>query len=94
MPYELLERMQEIEKQHGRIRGERWGPRVIDLDILMFGNKIMTDQKLTIPHPEIHNRSFVLVPLAEIDSDCEIPGKGPISDLLATIDKSNVVQLQ
>ena len=54
----------------------------------------MTDQKLTIPHPEIHNRSFVLVPLAEIDSDCEIPGKGPISDLLATIDKSNVVQLQ
>ena len=43
MPYELLECMQEIEKQHGRIRGERWGPRVIDLDILMFGNKIMTD---------------------------------------------------
>ena len=81
MPYELLECMQEIEKQHGRIRGERWGPRVIDLDILMFGNKIMTDQKLTIPHPEIHNRSFVLVPLAEIDSDCEITGKAPSTDV-------------
>ena len=93
MPYELLERIQEIEKQHGRIRGERWGPRVIDLDILMFGNKIMTDQKLTIPHPEIHNRSFVLVPLAEIDSDCEIPGKGLISDLLATIDTVSYTHL-
>ena len=94
MPYQLLECVQEIEKQHGRIRGERWGPRVIDLDILMYGNEIMIDQKLTIPHPEIHNRSFVLVPLAEIDSDCEIPGKGSVSDLLATIDKSNIVQLQ
>ena len=83
MPLELLDCMQDIENQHGRIRKEHWGPRILDLDILIFGKKIIQDKKLTIPHPEIEKRPFVLVPLAEIDSNCSIPGIGLISDLLA-----------
>ena len=83
MPLELLDCMQDIENQHGRIRKEHWGPRILDLDILIFGKKIIQDKKLKIPHPEIEKRPFVLVPLAEIDSNCSIPGIGLISDLLA-----------
>ena len=83
MPLELLDCMQDIENQHGRIRKEHWGPRILDLDILIYRKKIIQDKKLTIPHPEIEKRPFVLVPLAEIDSNCSIPGIGLISDLLA-----------
>ena len=90
MPLELLECMQDIENQHGRIRIERWGPRTLDLDILMFGEKIIKDNKLTVPHPEIENRSFVLVPLAEIDSNCLIPGKGLVANLLNVVDQKDL----
>ena len=75
MPLELLECMQNIENQQGRIRKEHWGPRTVDLDILMFGDEIIKDDKLTIPHLEIENRSFVLAPLTEINPNCLIPGK-------------------
>ena len=94
VPYQLLACLHDIEEQHGRIRKEHWGPRILDLDILIFGNEIMVDEKLTIPHPEIENRSFVLAPLIEIDPDCIIPKKGLASDLLATIGKDNIVQIQ
>ena len=94
VPYQLLECLHDIEEKHGRIRKEHWGPRILDLDILIFGNEIMVDEKLTIPHPEIENRSFVLAPLIEIDPDCIIPKKGLASDLLATIGKDNIVQIQ
>ena len=90
MPLELLDCMQDIENQHGRIRKERWGPRILDLDILIFGKEIIQDKKLTIPHPEIEKRPFVLVPLAEIDSNCSIPGIGLISDLLAVNDQKDL----
>ena len=90
MPLELLGCMQDIENQHGRVRIERWGPRTLDLDILMFGEKIIKDNKLTVPHPEIANRSFVLVPLAEIDSNCLIPGKGPVANLLNVVDQKDL----
>tara|TARA_Y100000748_G_scaffold108025_1_gene90428 strand:+ start:769 stop:1248 length:480 start_codon:yes stop_codon:yes gene_type:complete len=94
VPHQLLECLHDIEEKHGRIRKEHWGPRILDLDILIFGNEIMVDEKLTIPHPEIENRSFVLAPLIEIDPDCIIPKKGLASDLLATIGKDNIVQIQ
>ena len=94
VPYQLLECLHDIEEKHGRIRNEHWGPRILDLDSLIFGNEIMVDEKLTIPHPEIENRSFVLAPLIEIDPDCIIPKKGLASDLLATIGKDNIVQIQ
>jgi 2-amino-4-hydroxy-6-hydroxymethyldihydropteridine diphosphokinase len=90
MPLELLDCMQDIENQHGRIRKERWGPRILDLDILIFGKEIIQDKKLTIPHSEIEKRPFVLVPLAEIDSNCSIPGIGLISDLLAVNDQKDL----
>ncbi len=79
---ELLDALQVIENEHGRVRNEHWGPRTLDLDILMFGEEVIQNDRLTIPHAEMMNRSFVLVPLAEINSDCVIPGKGIISDLL------------
>ena len=82
--------MQDIENQHGRIRKERWGPRTLDLDILIFGKEIIQDKNLTVPHPEIEKRPFVLVPLAEIDSNCSIPGVGMISDLLAVNDQKDL----
>lgn len=65
-PRELLNKLLYIEKNLGRIRDEKWGPRVIDLDILLYDNLVMDEEGLSIPHPYLHKRGFVLVPLAEI----------------------------
>ena len=65
-PEELLEQLNRIESRLGRIREEKWGPRPVDLDILLFGNRIVCTPDLTIPHPLMHERRFVLEPLAEI----------------------------
>jgi 2-amino-4-hydroxy-6-hydroxymethyldihydropteridine diphosphokinase len=89
-PLMLLDSLQAIENTHGRVRNERWGPRTLDLDILMFGNEIIQNDRLTIPHPEMLNRSFVLIPLAEIDADCVIPGKGMLKDLISNIDQEGL----
>ena len=94
MPLELLECMQNIENQQGRIRKEHWGPRTLDLDILMFGDEIIKDDKLTIPHLEIENRSFVLTPLTEINPNCLIPGEGKARDLLAILDQDDLEIIQ
>lgn len=67
-PQELLKAMQEIEHKMGRLRGPRWGPRVIDLDILLYGQEAVEDDDLVIPHPELHKRRFILEPLCEIAS--------------------------
>ena len=82
-PLPLLDQLQVIESQHGRIRqGERWGPRTLDLDLLLYGEKIINTQRLTVPHPGLHQRSFVLYPLQDIDPDLLIPGLGPLSLLI------------
>lgn len=65
-PHELLKALQRIEDTMGRTRGEKWGPRVIDLDILLYGQEIMKEDELAIPHPDLHKRRFVLEPLCEI----------------------------
>ncbi len=65
-PEELMRRLLLIERQMGRERGERWGPRVIDLDLLLYDGEVLAGPELTVPHPEMHRRAFVLVPLAEI----------------------------
>lgn len=79
----LLHYLQEIERRHGRVRdGERWGPRTLDLDLLLYGNEIFSDGELTLPHPRAHQRAFVLVPLYSIAPDVMIPGKGKVVDLL------------
>ncbi|MBF0407889.1 MAG: 2-amino-4-hydroxy-6-hydroxymethyldihydropteridine diphosphokinase [Candidatus Riflebacteria bacterium] len=68
-PYELLDFILGIEKELGRIRTLRWGPRTLDIDILFYGDKIISSPNLEVPHPHIAERLFVLVPLAEIASD-------------------------
>ncbi len=62
----LLKILQQVEDDMGRIRGERWGPRTIDLDILFYGQEIIKEKNLFIPHPELHRRRFVLIPMCEI----------------------------
>ena len=83
-PEALLDALQDIEARHGRIRaGERWGPRTLDLDILLYGDRRIDSPRLQVPHPGIAARNFVLYPLAEIAPDLDIPGLGPLPALLA-----------
>ncbi len=81
-PEALLSELQAIEQTHGRERGERWGPRTLDLDILLYGDRQLDRPHLRVPHPELTNRAFVLYPLAEIAEDLSIPGWGPLAALL------------
>lgn len=84
-PHALLDALQAIEQAHGRVRGaQRWGPRSLDLDVLLYDQQVFGDQRLTIPHPGIAGRAFVLYPLQEIVSeDFEIPGHGALKTLLS-----------
>ncbi|MBR3245400.1 MAG: 2-amino-4-hydroxy-6-hydroxymethyldihydropteridine diphosphokinase, partial [Parasporobacterium sp.] len=75
-PYELLDVLHEIENELGRVRVIHWGPRTIDLDIIFFGDQILNDQDLTIPHPDYRNRDFVMKPLLEIVPDFVDPMTG------------------
>jgi 2-amino-4-hydroxy-6-hydroxymethyldihydropteridine diphosphokinase len=68
-PKDLLDQLLTIEKTMGRLRNEKWGERIIDIDILFFGDVVVEEEKITIPHPEIPNRKFALTPLAEIADD-------------------------
>jgi 2-amino-4-hydroxy-6-hydroxymethyldihydropteridine diphosphokinase len=72
----LLDGLLDIEQRHGRVRTVKNGPRTLDLDILLYGDARIGEDGLTIPHPRMHERGFVLEPLLEIDADCEIPGLG------------------
>jgi 2-amino-4-hydroxy-6-hydroxymethyldihydropteridine diphosphokinase len=82
---ELLERLLAIERRLGRVRGEgpRFGPRTIDLDLLVHGDEVIAEPGLQVPHPRLHERRFALEPLAELDPALEIPGRGPVQTLLA-----------
>jgi len=82
---ELLERLLAIEQRLGRVRGEgpRFGPRTIDLDLLLYGDGSIDEKGLQIPHPRLHERRFALEPLADLDPSLEIPGRGPVQALLA-----------
>lgn len=73
-PRELLQACLEVEGALGRVRGERWGPRTIDVDILTYGREEVAEADLTVPHPRMHERGFVLVPLLELDADPPLPG--------------------
>jgi len=84
-PRELLARLLDTERRMGRVRSERFGPRTIDLDLLLYGNEIVDEPGLTVPHPRLHERRFALEPLAELDPGLTIPGLGPISALLAEL---------
>ncbi|MBL7828761.1 MAG: 2-amino-4-hydroxy-6-hydroxymethyldihydropteridine diphosphokinase [Saprospiraceae bacterium] len=94
-PRDLLEDITKIEKDLGRERKEKWGPRTIDIDILFYGKRIVRDKGLEIPHPELHNRMFILAPLLEIAADLEHPVlKKPIDELFMECrDPNDVVML-
>lgn len=84
-PRELLVRLLAIETLLGRVRGQgpRFGPRTIDLDLLLYGEDVVDEPGLTLPHPRLHERRFALEPLAELDPTLEVPGRGPVQALLA-----------
>lgn len=91
---EMLAALQLIEDCQGRIRGgERWGPRRIDLDLLLFGETECATPRLTLPHPGLHRRAFVLYPLADIAPGLVIPGHGPLADLLAAVPPDGLSRL-
>lgn len=82
-PRELLEVLLGIERELGRVRdGTRWGPRTIDLDLLLYGGEMVDEPGLRVPHPRLHERRFALEPLAELDPDAVVPGAGRVSELL------------
>jgi 2-amino-4-hydroxy-6-hydroxymethyldihydropteridine diphosphokinase len=86
-PRALLDRLQDIERQLGRDRsGPRFGPRTIDLDLLLYGSAEIDEPGLRIPHPRLHDRLFVLEPLAELDDRLEVPGLGSVRALLAGLE--------
>ena len=92
--HELLRALQAIEQAHGRDRsGQRWGPRSLDLDILLYGDHRIDAPDLKVPHPGVAERAFVLLPLAEIAPTLQIPTHGSVRELLGTIDHSSLVRL-
>jgi 2-amino-4-hydroxy-6-hydroxymethyldihydropteridine diphosphokinase len=83
---QLLDELLAIERELGRERRERWGPRTIDLDLLLYGDEIVDEPGLSVPHPRLHERRFALEPLAELDPELVIPARGAVSALLAALD--------
>ena len=86
-PQPLLERLLAVEQQLGRVRtGQRYGPRTIDLDLLLYGDEVVDEPGLRVPHPRLAERRFVLEPLAELDPGLVVPGLGPIQALLSELE--------
>jgi 2-amino-4-hydroxy-6-hydroxymethyldihydropteridine diphosphokinase len=94
-PNELLQRLLEIEERFGRVRRpeERWGPRTLDLDLLLYGEDSIDEPGLQVPHPALHERAFVLLPLSRIAPALEIPGRGRVDALLAGVDATGLREL-
>ncbi|BAF58387.1 MAG: 2-amino-4-hydroxy-6-hydroxymethyldihydropteridine diphosphokinase [Pelotomaculum sp.] len=80
-PHELLALLLDIERRLGRVRTVRWGPRLIDLDLLVYGDEEIDTPALTVPHPRMGERAFVMVPLAELVPDLTVPGRGRAAEL-------------
>ncbi|WP_030694517.1 2-amino-4-hydroxy-6-hydroxymethyldihydropteridine diphosphokinase [Streptomyces globisporus] len=89
-PSSLLERAHAVEEAFHRVREERWGARTIDVDIIAYADVISEDPVLTLPHPRAHQRAFVLAPWHDLDPDAQLPGHGPVADLLAALGPEGV----
>jgi 2-amino-4-hydroxy-6-hydroxymethyldihydropteridine diphosphokinase len=92
-PLDLLDLLQSIENQQGRVRTVRWGARTLDLDILLYDQLIENSGRLTVPHPRMHERGFVLAPLSEIAPDLCLPNGENIQQLLANCSMQGIVKL-
>ena len=93
-PLPLLRAIQSIEDVMGRLRSERrWGPRIIDIDLLLYGEAVFRSSELEIPHPRMHERAFVLLPLSELDSTLLIPGYGAVNACLSEVECDSIVRI-
>ncbi len=93
-PHALLDEMQRIEQEHGRVRKEeRWGPRTLDLDLLLYGQLVIQDERLTVPHYGMKQRSFVLVPLSDVAPELTLPDGQKLAELVAVCDCSTLFRL-
>ena len=82
-PRALLDALLALERAHDRVRnGQRWGPRTLDLDLLLYNDQVIQSEGLRVPHPRLHERPFVLYPLQEVAGDLEVPGRGRLSALM------------
>lgn len=91
-PEALLDKLQSIEQQQDRVRTVRWGPRTVDLDILLYDNMLCDTERLTIPHPRMTERAFVLLPLADINRDLQLPSGKTVGQLLANCSLQGIVK--
>ncbi|OUS10016.1 2-amino-4-hydroxy-6-hydroxymethyldihydropteridine diphosphokinase [Gammaproteobacteria bacterium 53_120_T64] len=92
-PRALLQALQQIERQQGRKRIVRWGPRTLDLDILLYANQSLNTRRLQIPHPRLGERNFVVLPLADIAPELSLPDSTPLARLLANCSPEGIVRL-
>ena len=90
----LLEQLQILEARHERERTHHWGPRTLDLDLLLYGNAVIETSHLSVPHPGIAERAFVLYPLAELDSSLVIPGAGRVEALLLACPHESLIKIE
>lgn len=86
----ILRRGQAAEDALGRLRGQRWGPRTLDVDVIVYGDQASSDPDLTLPHPRAHERAFVLAPWHDVQPGAVIPGRGRVADLLAAVGTAGV----
>lgn len=84
-PHQLLDLLQAVESTHGRTRETRWGDRTLDIDLILFGGRVVQDKRLTVPHPRAFERDFVLAPWLALEPDAVLMGHGRVSDLLARL---------
>jgi len=88
-PRALMEALLGVERAFGRQRGaQRWGPRILDLDLLLYDAAVIDEAGLRVPHPHLHERAFVLLPLAEVAPRLQVPGQGVVAELLSRVDVS------
>ncbi len=92
-PLALLDALQAIEQAHQRVRIQHWGPRTLDLDLLLYGDDVIDLERLKVPHPYLTQRSFVLYPLADITPDLHLPDGTPLADLLSRCSADGLVRL-
>lgn len=92
-PIALLDALQAIEQAHQRVRVQHWGPRTLDLDLLLYGDQTIAVERLTVPHPYLSQRSFVLYPLAEITPNLHLPDGTPLAELLSCCPADGLTRL-